>query len=143
MKGNEVLKVKEFILGGSSEFTIKQDGTGSSEPVSYNYKVKRNDNGTCWFVYAETAGEGKLKYHGYIKRDMTFHHSDKGVSLEGGCFNSKAVKGLIWVLRNSEKLPKKVHVLHHGRCSVCGKKLTDEESVKYGIGPTCRKKVGL
>ena len=28
-----------------------------------------------------------------------------------------------------------------GRCVVCGRTLTDEESIEYGIGPVCRAKV--
>ena len=36
-----------------------------------------------------------------------------------------------------------VEIISDGRCARCGKRITDFESLAYGIGPTCRKKMGL
>ena len=37
-------------------------------------------------------------------------------------------------------LPEQFHVYHSGACGRCGRELTDPESIKLGIGPTCRNK---
>ena len=58
-------------------------------------------------------------------------------------YNKQAVNALLWVLRYSENIPPVVHIYHHGKCSVCGRKLTDAMSLRCGIGPTCRKRVGV
>ena len=80
----------------------------------------------------------KLTYQGYLKRDLSFNIGAKGIE----DYNQKAINGLIWVLTHADKLPSAVHIYHHGRCSVCGRKLTDAMSLKSGLGPTSRKRVG-
>ena len=137
--------IKEFILGGNASFTIFQEPNKGKEGVAIKYRVKKNDNGTCWFIYTENANlndmisEGNnLKYQGYLKRDLSFNIGSKGDKN----YNQQAIKGLLWVLNHSEKLPSVVHVYHHGKCSKCGRRLTDLESLRCGLGPTCRKKVG-
>ena len=143
---NEITSgIKEFILGGNANFTIHQESSNGKGAVTVKYRVQRNDNGSCWFVYTEvdnsgnTVSDGKnLKYQGYLKKDLTFNVGNKGMVN----YNKVAIGGLLWVLNHSLKLPKMVHIYHHGRCSVCGRKLTDYDSLRCGIGPTCRKKIG-
>ena len=147
---NEITEnVKDFILGGKADFTIFQEKTANTKAVQMKYRVTtpKNCNGkpNAWYVSTEltdisddvTTDGNKLIYQGYLKRDMTFNVGEKGVQN----FNKAAINGLLWVLNNSEKLPKAVHIYHHGKCSVCGKKLTDAKSLVCGIGPTCRKRV--
>ena len=140
--------IKNFILGGKADFTIYQEKTASAPETQYKYVVKANDNKTCWFVSTEmvkgaaipenlyTVGQN-LVYQGYLKRDMSFNVGQKGVE----DYNERAIKGLQWVINHSDNLPKVIHIYHHGKCSVCGKKLTDAKSLYCGIGPTCRKKI--
>lgn len=148
MNNNEItLGVKEFILGGNADFTIQQDPVNGNNGFAVKYRVVRNDNGSCWFVYTEIATTGQslisqgknLVYQGYLKRDMSFNVGKKGVS----DYNVSAIKGLLWVLNRADNLPDVVHIYHHGRCSKCGRKLTDVESLRCGLGPTCRKRIGL
>ena len=54
-------------------------------------------------------------------------------------YDSPQVKGILYALKFDHKLPDPMVMYHHGRCACCGKKLTDEESVRLGIGPTCRR----
>ena len=136
--------VREFILGGDARFTILQEATEKTPSYQVKYRVKNNGSNTCWFVSTELFFDDdlfsdgkKLTYQGYLKRDMTFNIGAKGVE----DYNQKAINGLLWVLDHADKLPIVVHIYHHGRCSVCGRKLTDAMSLKSGIGPTCRKRV--
>lgn len=127
---NEVLgNYKEFILGGKAEFTIFQEPN-----IQVKYRVYANDNKTCWFVYTEPNDSKDTVYQGYLKRDLSFNVGARGMQN----YNQVAVNALLWVLKHKGNMPDKVHIYHHGKCSVCGRKLKDAESLKYGIGPTCR-----
>lgn len=162
-QGNEheiVEGIKDFILGGKAEFTIFQEPN-----IQAKYCVKRSDSrlgdtgnfGGCniWFVSAELkegqevstdtfVSSSNLVYQGYLKReygsrDVIFQIGRKGLP----DYNERSIKALLWVLSHSENIPSKVHIYHHGRCSACGRKLTDAMSLRCGLGPTCRKKIGL
>lgn len=142
MLNNEVMMgIAEFILGGRSEFTIYQNANGKE--VKALYKVCQSDDGGSYFVYASDSGKCGMDYQGYIK---------KSKSPEGGYYfkpgvkgknNTRLVNALMWVLKHSHSLDDRVHVLHHGRCSVCGRKLTDSKSLVYGIGPVCLSKMNF
>lgn len=144
---NEIVSnVNQFILGGDAQFTLYQEAMPGKKAVTVKYRVKRNDTGSCWFVYTELSDTSdmlsngrKLVYQGYLKRDLQFYTGQKGRS----DYNTVAVKGLLWLLHHTGNLPSTVHLYHHGRCSVCGRKLTDPESLRTGLGPTCRKKAGF
>ena len=144
--------VREFILGGKADFTILQERTDKAPEQQYKYRVtipKDAEPSTTpvWYVSAEldntNAGvdvDGKnLNYQGYLKRDLSFNVGAKGIE----DYNQKSINGLIWVLSHSKNLPSAVHIYHHGKCSVCGRKLTDAKSLRCGVEPTCRKRVGI
>lgn len=136
MSSNEVIdKVKEFIMGGHASFTIKQEAVGDKPEFQYKYTVLSNKERNCWFIYLESSGSSI--YQGYFTKDLEFKLGKKG----NQNYNKQAVNGLMWILKRSDNLPSAIHVYHHGKCSVCGRKLTDAESLMYGIGPTCRQKV--
>ena len=144
--------IKEFILGGRANFTILQEATENTKELQYKYKVtiprdcKPTDT-KVWYVSAELDNrlmpvelDGKnLVYQGYLKRDLSFNVGAKGID----DYNQSSISGLIWVLKHASSMPSQVHIYHHGKCSVCGKKLTDAKSLRCGIGPTCRKRVGI
>ena len=52
MGNNEVLEnIKDFILGGNAEFTLLQEKSErSKKAVQAKYRVKANDNRSCWFL---------------------------------------------------------------------------------------------
>lgn len=131
---NEVeIGVMSYLFGGNAEFNLVQDGS-----MSVRYRIKANDNRTCFFVYTESTKTKKLVYHGHIvSRNLTYHRGNK---ISDDEYNKVAIKALGWLLNHHNCLPNVVHVVHNGRCSRCGRKLTDPESLRTGIGPTCRKK---
>ena len=144
--------IKEFILGGKADFTILQEGTDKTKEQQYKYRItipkdSEPSNTQVWYVSAEldetNSGvelDGKnLKYQGYLKRDLSFNIGARGIE----DYNQKSINGLVWVLKHSNNLPSVVHIYHHGKCSVCERKLTDAKSLRCGVGPTCRKRVGI
>lgn len=135
---NEIREgILAFILGGNASFTIVQDKGN----IQAKYNVRKSKDSNLYFISTST-DNGKMEYQGYITRNDLYHikAGNKGKANEER--NSKNIKALLWVMWHANDLPKSVHVLHHGRCSVCGRKLTDAISLSYGIGPTCRERLG-
>ena len=142
---NEVkFNIREFILGGHAEFTIVQDPVGSRPGMEARYNVylsSRNQN--MYFVYTQSLGDGKLAYHGYILHsgDAYRYLKAKTLKIPDECYNQAAVSALQWVYMRGDNLPPAVHVLHHGKCARCGRPLVDTESLAYGFGPECLRKI--
>lgn len=144
--------IREFILGGKADFTILQEATDKTSEKQFKYRVtipkdKTPQTTNVWYVSAELEKRPcgveldakNLKYQGYLKKDLSFGVGAKGIE----DYNQASINGLIWVIKHANNLPHIVHIYHHGKCSVCGKGLTDAKSLRCGIGPTCRKKVGV
>lgn len=131
---NEVTSnLMEYLLGGRAEFTLEQEGS-----MQMKYKLIANDNHSCFFVYTEPPRGGKAIYQGHIvRRTMSFTRGEKVLDED---YNLKAINALGWLFRHCNNLPNIVHVYHNGRCSRCGRKLTDAESLRTGLGPTCRER---
>ena len=133
MKNEVKYNVLDFILGGKSDFTIFQE-----PDIQVKYRVVSNDNGTVWFVYTETKDSKKVSYQGYFTKSIPYSFKvGKKPNIE---LNTKAIKGLMWVLNHANSLPNTEQILHHGQCSMCGRQLKDAESLASGLGPICRKK---
>jgi hypothetical protein len=49
----------------------------------------------------------------------------------------------MWKRIMFQQVPDTVHILHDGNCSYCNRPLTDAISIEYGLGPICRKKLGI
>ena len=134
-------RLRDFLLAGKCEFILLQDATGSRKGSSMLYKLNVNQTGNVFFMYCE--GEfSKCSYQGYVSfRGNKVCVSPKRDFETDRNFNQKAYNGFRWLMNHLDSLPSTVHVLHVGKCSRCGRKLTDPESIRYGLGPECRKKV--
>lgn len=133
---NEVREnIMEYILGGKSEFTLVQEMEGRS-PVQSRYRVTVNDTGNLYFI---CIWDGKkYQYQGYFGlRDRVIKKAKNLLDAE---VDVVSLKALAWVFSHADRLPECVHIYHNGKCSRCGRKLTDAESLRTGLGPTCRQK---
>lgn len=139
---NEITEnVIAFIFGGKAEFTILQEATDRTPEISVRYKISKSKDGKVYFVSTQPIGSMELAYHGYIYNNRFF--IAKRFDFNPGDYNEKAINALNWVLNCVSKgnnLPSVVHILHHGKCSRCGRRLKDIESLRCGMGPECRKK---
>lgn len=142
-------KALEFLLGGKCTTTVYNDSTTNQrrffilgftaqntmvafdpiKPIAY-YKV---------FYVQPTKIRDIKKYIGRIIPDngyelYKFEILNKNVS-EARNFN--------WLWKNicERTLTTDIHILHLGTCSVCGRPLTDAESLITGIGPICMKRI--
>ena len=142
MKNEVCHNVNKFIFGGKAEFTILQEVVNGKKEVSVRYKVSQSkDNKNLYFVSTQPLGSTEIVYHGYIY--MGNYYKAKSLKFNPALYNESAIKALLWVLSRGDNLPKIVHVVHHGKCSRCGRSLKDIESLRCGMGPECRKRSGM
>lgn len=135
-EGSEVREgIMEYILGGKSEFTLSQEVEGK-KPIQSRYRVTANDTRDFYFIYVWDGQ--KFQYQGYF--GLRSRMIKKAKNLRDDEVDPKSLKALEWVFCHADKLPRCVHIYHNGKCSRCGRKLTDAESLRTGLGPTCRKR---
>ena len=139
--------IKDFILGGKAYFSICQEPTESSPGGKENFCVTKSKDGRCYFVSKDSSGSSKGAYLGFFYEDELGNMSKLRQSRRLSTESDSVAKPLLVVLNSLKtkgRLPGNgiVHIVSAGRCSVCGRKLTDYESMKYGMGPECRKKYG-
>jgi hypothetical protein len=126
---------KDYILAGRAMVGIHSTLTGNT----FWYFVKQKDKGEHnehWNVYVRGGS-----YIGTIRE------------MQGGWFfvpsgpvrDNPATEPFL-VAWHRIRIPKdhpQLIILHMGTCSFCGRQLTDGDSLLKGIGPICRKKLGI
>lgn len=127
--------VLDFLLSGRCECAIHNIKTGNR----FLYKVQQNkENKEMYFVKSIT-GLGDI-YAGFIiYKDGQVTYS-KGAKGNLGIDDIR-IQALLYVFNHHDRLPPYVIVQHFGKCGRCGRKLTDLESVRRGLGPECAKKI--
>lgn len=136
--------ILDYILGGDSCFCVRQsDDNGTKECW---YSVRQNHNSEKMF-FVNLVDGNRSKYLGY------FYSNDVGQLRNLTVKTKKAEAGpeyalpLIRVLNRLKthegKLWSGVTLVSDGRCAKCGRRITDPESIRYGIGPKCRERLGL
>lgn len=137
MAGEVTENILGYLMGGKCDFILSQDAVGGRPAAKRHYKlILSKGNNKCYYVYCEG---------GYIGYFMAYNVGNlKGISNKGN--ENELGKPLVVVLnslKNNGKLPGNgvVHITSTGRCSVCGRVLTDRESIHYGVGPVCREKL--
>ncbi len=127
--------ILNFIFGGKSTFTVRNDETGNR----FTYKVSKLKNKDIFFVSVLTGNnnEENFTFIGTIFDKKEFVHSKKSkISKE-----AISVKAFSWVFKrlNTSGILDTVSVWHEGFCAKCGRKLTVPESIESGFGPECAK----
>lgn len=121
----------EYMLGGNAILILVSENTDKC----FRYRIKQKSP-DLYYVSIYPSGE----YIGFIRRDFSgdLTYAPKGDTAED-------IQAFRWTFVRllQKKIPKELHLLHTGICSVCSRPLTDAESLELGIGPVCRKKLGL
>lgn len=139
------LDVRQYVLAGNATFTIKSEMTGTH----YTFRVRQaeDDKGkptALWFVQMLTGPDNESDYHYmgiFAGKDEDFRLTQKSRYTE----ESVPVKAMRYFWRHIQKghLPPHCTVRHEGACGRCGRKLTVPESIDSGLGPDCRRQMGL
>jgi hypothetical protein len=124
---------RAYILGGDAIFTLQNPKTG----VRFTYRVKgkeaEGDKGTLYFVQLLAGPNNRedYKFLGTIFPDGRYRHGSKSPIRP----DAPSAKAFAWIWEHMEN--PNVEVWHEGKCSRCGRALTDPESIQRGLGPIC------
>lgn len=130
---------RNYILGGDATVTIVSKRSG--DRFTYNIKRARARDGQDeaslpFFVSVLTGPNNREDYEflGTIFADGRYRRSAKSkVSA-----SAPSAVAWAWTWEHLEgALADRVEVWHEGRCSRCGRPLTDPESIERGLGPIC------
>lgn len=140
MLKNEVISgILDYVFGGKAEFHVFQ------EPSSkFWFSVRKSKYDGVYFISGSSESARSLKYLGTMTcgvGDGKIHPLRYKLAKDADDKSEFLMRGLFKVLERGDNQNPKVHIIHNGRCSICGRLLTDSESVRLGIGPTCIKKV--
>ncbi len=115
-----------------AEFTAKSRTTNTE----YTFSVSRSKYKGVWYthVYVE------MEYQNFKRLGTYFNGRimDKRVEV-----TTPAAKAIRYILKRVQleqyaDLDANIEIMHCGSCLVCGKTLTDSDSIEHGIGPVCR-----
>lgn len=121
----------------SAPIVIQSRRTGKD----YTFKISRSEWHEKWYT------------HIWIEQTYD-HYAHMGTYYLGRIWKdkkpliTKGAKSIAWVLKHAEAehfdfLQERVLIMHSGHCLACGKRLTDAESIKRGLGPVCASQGGL
>lgn len=136
---------RDFLLGGKAAFVIKNPAGNKFEFSVRKGKPTEQYPNPSYFVSLRDGNHPKSRY-GSVYMGLLDSQTGKIRHTRNSNFGPdstefKVAQWAITLIGRGEKAPDGYTLNHTGKCGVCGRKLTDEESVKTGIGPICRDKV--
>jgi hypothetical protein len=113
-------------------FTVRSKETGKD----YTFKIARRLFKEYWYTHVSVET-------GYLSFTKLGHYFNGQLHMKHQVVSTPAADAVCWVLRqvekqNFDKLDANIELMHFGKCIVCGKPLTDADSIQIGIGPVCR-----
>jgi hypothetical protein len=132
----EPAAIHKFLLAGNAYCTFRSERTGNH--LTYNVsarKVTDTHEVSLHFVRV-LCGPDHYEYLGTIRGGSFYSHGVKS-RISRDATSAKAFAWL-WKHLSAGQMPPKCEVWHEGRCSRCGRRLTDPESIATGLGSKCR-----
>jgi hypothetical protein len=135
---DNVSDIKRFIIGGKAIMTLESKLTGRW----FTYKIKRakkDEENSPFFVSVLTGNDNdsSYTYMGTIFNGEKLKFTlTKNSKIGDSALSYKAFNFFFTLLMNN-KVHEDMAIYHRGLCSVCGKSLTQPESLKSGVGPIC------
>ena len=137
-------QLRDIFFGGACETILTSTKTGTQ----FTYKIRSNKqeqpNAVERTYYISVGTKEGIQYAGYIRVNfmaltVTYVKGRKGAMLG----TTQEIQALMWVLKRALKGldTSIVTVQHCGKCAICGKRMTDDESSFSGIGPNCRQRL--
>lgn len=117
-----------------AEFTVRSKSTGKD----YTFKIDRSEFNGKWYTHILV----EKQYLNFVRLGT---YKDGIITSKHTKINTPAADAMSWILRRVErnelsKLDESIEIMHLGKCLVCGRELTDSDSIAAGIGPICRKR---
>jgi hypothetical protein len=136
---------KTFVLGGKAIFTVSND---KGEHFTYRVnskKDKKDETKRVYFVGLLTGPDNlrDYSYMGLLLQDEMRLLITKGSKFQGCPKSVNVFRWTMSLILAERDFPEGYNCQHAGRCCRCAKTLTDPDSIEIGIGPDCRKKMGI
>ena len=126
-----LIKLDENFPGGA--FTLVSKNTGKQ----FTYKLRKKLWLGVYYIHCFAMNRYlEFEYLGYYKDGKIIHKRALNDSIKA--------KGLEWLIKQikhgkTAQIEEKSEILHLGKCLKCGRKLTDSERIKLGLGSYCQK----
>lgn len=144
--------VKQFVLAGNAYFTV-------SNPAGqhFTYRVSKPDDNPSsaildfYFVSVLTGPDNTKNYtyagmldgrDNFWLPNKTFR-ATKNSKIKPEALSWKVFEWAMKLVYANQPFPPGYTLKHANRCGRCGRMLTDPESITDGIGPECRKHMGI
>lgn len=128
---------REYIKAGNATFTIKSLESGNHLTFRVQRPKAIEQKQPPWFVSVLTGPDNSsdFTFLGTIFPVYGYRHGKKS-RIGRDATSAKAFRWFYDHIDQLQHFP--VEFLKSGKCCACGRKLTDPESIKLGIGPICR-----
>jgi hypothetical protein len=115
-----------------ADFTLKSIATGKD----YTYKIARKEFKGNWYTHVSVEV-------GYLDFQYLGTYFSGAIRRKGAPITTSSAQAIAYVLLAVEGqkfafLDEKMDLMHKGSCLVCGRTLTDANSIESGLGPVCR-----
>lgn len=125
-----------YLLSGNATVTLSNHESGKHMTFRVTQKKELGVRKPVWFVYYS----GTYSYYiGYVRGDVFIPASEAYLQYDD---KIRAFQYL-WKAVITQQISPKMELLQSGACGRCGRELTDALSIKSGLGPECRKKLGI
>ena len=132
--------IQHYIQGGHGVCTIENPYSLNKYTYAFRKPVHEEDfaEGVA-FVYVKSGRN--FMYVGMMEPDMKFRKTRKSKYDT----DSPEFKGAKYICdcARIKNFHIRMNIYHEGICGCCGRKLTDPSSIRLGIGPGCRRKLGI
>jgi hypothetical protein len=115
-----------------ADFTLKSIATGKD----YTYKIARKEFKGNFYTHISVEV-------GYLSFEYIGTYFKGAIRRKGAQITTPSAQAIAFVLDRVESeqfafLDAKMDLMHKGSCLVCGRTLTDANSIESGLGPICR-----
>lgn len=141
----ELSHLQNFLLGGKAMFTLRNEKSGNhivfsfrKQDVKYKHIFPIKLTPTQ-YIYVHKHSKIYLGYF-QCKLDVdppiTWIHPNSKL-YEDEMVYYRIIMNFLMMVFSIGKMPKGLKIYYNGKCSICGRKLTDPDYIKIGIGKYC------
>ena len=138
--------IEYFITGGNATFTLVS--VASENRITFKMSRTKFERPSFYVSHLTGAdNENDYTYLGMVfdntglKGEQSLQFALTKASPQG-TVQAKAFNWFLKQLQANNTLTEALEFWHEGKCGVCGRKLTNPESIASGIGPVCATRVG-
>ena len=131
-------KLRKFLLMGNCDFVIKNNR--NEHRINFLIKKDKEKDDIFYIKYKShkwTYIGWFKKYHNQLRFKDEFNFYPKEGMITQDDNKYQIFKSFMEIIYIKEKLPNNVSVYYTGRCSKCGRTLTNPDYIKIGIGQWC------